>query len=106
MSINIILYQEVFQQIYSQFCFDSYSFIFRFFSSDTLQVLMFVSHTVLEIRFYGCCHPCYDKVIHNIFGYLIKLIAIMVQLVKLNIGMRDGANPNYDFNPVSKRLYS
>ena len=28
MSINIILYQADFQQIYLQFCFDSYTFIF------------------------------------------------------------------------------
>ena len=31
----------------------------NFFSSDTIQVLMFVCPTILELRFYGCCHPCY-----------------------------------------------
>ena len=49
MSINIILYQEVFQQTYSQFCFDS--FIFLIFGSDTIQVLMTVCPTVSELRF-------------------------------------------------------
>ena len=33
-------------------------FIFCIFSSNTLQVLMFVCPTALELRFYGCCHPC------------------------------------------------
>ena len=59
MFINIILYQEVFQQIYSQFCFDSYSFIFWFFSFDTIKVLMSVCPIVSVFRFYGCCHPCF-----------------------------------------------
>jgi hypothetical protein len=33
-------------------------FIFWLFSSDTIHVLVSVSPTVLELRFYGCCHPC------------------------------------------------
>ena len=36
--------------------------MFRFFSSDTLQVLMFVCPTVSELCFYGCCHPCFYKI--------------------------------------------
>ena len=58
MSINIIPYQAVFQQIYLQFCFDSYTFIFWLFSSDIIQVLMSVCPTVSVLRFNGCCHPC------------------------------------------------
>ena len=38
MSINIILYQAVFEQIYLQFCFDSYTCIFWVFRSDTKSV--------------------------------------------------------------------
>ena len=58
MSINIILYQAVFQQIYLQYCFDSYTFLFRLFSSDLIKVFMSVCPTVSKLRFYGCCHPC------------------------------------------------
>ena len=36
----------------------TYTFIFCLFSSDTLQVLMFVCPTALELCFYGCCHTC------------------------------------------------
>ena len=61
MSLNIIMYLSSFQQIYFQFCFDFYTFIFWLFSSDTLQVIMFVCTTVSELRFYRCCHPCLFK---------------------------------------------
>ena len=36
----------------------TYVFIFCIFSSDTSQELMFVYHTVSELCFYGCFHPC------------------------------------------------
>ena len=39
----------------------TYTFIFSLFSSDTLQVSMLVCPTVLELRCYECCHPCYNK---------------------------------------------
>ena len=58
MSANSILYLSSFQQIYLHFCFKSYTFIFWFFSSDFLQVLMFVCAYVSEPRFYGCCLSC------------------------------------------------
>ena len=35
--------------------------MFWLFSSDTLQVLMFVFPNVSELRFYGCCHPCFSS---------------------------------------------
>ena len=49
--LNNILYLSIFQQINIQFCFDFYTFIFWLFSTETLQVLMFVCHTVSELRF-------------------------------------------------------
>ena len=44
-------------------------------SSDTLQVLMFVSPTVLELRFYGCCHPCF------LYSFHIALISLVLWCV-------------------------
>ncbi len=38
-----------------------YALVFCLFSSDTLQVLMFVCPLLSELRFYGCCHPCWLK---------------------------------------------
>ena len=86
MSIYIILYQEVFQQIYSQFCFDS--FLFWLFSCDTIQVLMSVCPLVSELHFYGCCHPCFlikntlfsDMMIYfdfiNHFHFILSLVEV------------------------------
>ena len=34
-------------------------FIFCIFGFDTLQEVMFVWPIVSELRFYGCCHPCF-----------------------------------------------
>ena len=56
---NTDTYLSGLQQIYLQFYFDLYKFIFCLFSSDTLKVLMFVCPNISEPRFYGCCHPCY-----------------------------------------------
>ena len=52
------VFAQFFQRNYLQFCL-AHTFIFCLFSSDTLQVLMFVCPTVQELCFYGCCHPCY-----------------------------------------------
>ena len=46
------------QQIYLQFCIYRQWTYALIFSSDTLQVFMFVCHTISELRFDGCCHPC------------------------------------------------
>ena len=35
-----------------------FTLIHLYYASDTLQVLMFVCLTVLELCFYGWCHPC------------------------------------------------
>ena len=69
-SINIIRYQAIFQQIYLQFCLDPYPFTFCLFSSDTILVLMSVCPTVSELRFHGCCHPCLFTFLLYVFTYL------------------------------------
>ena len=49
---------------YNKFTYNfvsTYTFIFCLFSSDTLQVLMFVCDTISEHRFYGCGYPCFQK---------------------------------------------
>ena len=58
MSLKIILHVAVFK-FYLQFCFKFDTFIFWLLSSDTLHMFMYVCPTVSEIRFYGCCHPCF-----------------------------------------------
>ena len=54
MSLNSILNEEVLQH-------KTFELIFYLFSYDTLQVLMFVCPIVLELRFYGCFHPCFYR---------------------------------------------
>ena len=66
----------VFRQFCNKFTYNfvlTYTLIFYLFSSDNLQVLMFVCLTVSELHFYGCCHPCYyikatitDQVLTNV----------------------------------------
>ena len=54
--------------------------MFGLFSSDTLQVKMFVCPTVSELRFYGCWsgHPCFFK--SNDFKniYFVNFISYIV----------------------------
>ena len=64
MSLNIFRFFVRFSTNLLTIFFDSYTFIFWLFSSDTLQVLMFVWPTVSELRFYGCCHSCFQKIIY------------------------------------------
>ncbi len=55
-SLNSILYLWSFSTNLPTYNFVStYTFIFCLFSSDTLQLLMFVCPTVSELRFYGYC---------------------------------------------------
>ena len=49
------------------------------FSSDTIQMLMFVCPTVSESHFYECCHPCYK------YLYTIVCMAEFKKCIVLNI---------------------
>ena len=73
MSINIILYQAVFQQIYLKFCFDSFTFIFLLFSSDTIQALMSVCPSISVLHFNECCHPCYNENLQNMLCFYLSI---------------------------------
>ena len=60
MFLNIILYLNSFAMnlLKIKITLD-FLFIFCLFSSDALQLLMFVCPTVEELRFYECLNPCY-----------------------------------------------
>ena len=86
-SISIIKCQyvlkqfSVFKKFNNKFTYNfvkTYTFIFCIFSSNTLQKLMFVCHTVLELCFYGCCHPCFFM-FNNFrkFTYLLIVVSLI-----------------------------
>ena len=53
-----------------------YALIFCLFSSDTLQVLMFVCPSISELRFYGCCQPCF------IIDVVIIICSFYLQIIQ------------------------
>ena len=57
MSLNSILYFDTLQHIYFQFCLNLYIYILLFHFLHATSV-NFIFSTVLELRFYGCCHSC------------------------------------------------
>ena len=63
MSWNVVLYLRSFIINLLTILFRLSTFTFCLFSSDTLQLLMLVCHTILELRFIDCCHPLKKKII-------------------------------------------
>ena len=53
-------------------------------SSDTLQVLMFVCPNISELRFYGCCHPCF----HNPYPLFVMKLKLIVMISDILIGIQ------------------
>ena len=69
MSLNRTLYLRNFATNLSTYNFvKTRIFLFFIFSSDTLQE--FVCHTVSELHFHGCCHPCSHYNYINFFPYI------------------------------------
>ncbi len=58
---------------------------FYLFSSDTLQELMLVVHTVSELRFYGCDHPYLWKIKSKSGAGICKAIHL---LTRTNLSIR------------------
>ena len=51
----------------------------RIFSSDTLQEWMLVCNTISELRFYGCCFPCFFYKIYYLCIWPVNLIILNTQ---------------------------
>ena len=63
--------------------------------SDTIQVLMFNCPTVSVLRFYGCCHPCYDISIYSQYEININFQKICENVEPLLILHCIGVNLAY-----------
>ncbi len=60
MDVILPMYMEDLRYYFHQFLTNLLTILLRLlFCSDTLQVLMPFCPTLSELRFYGCCHPCF-----------------------------------------------
>ena len=113
-ALNNFIYKDIFffwKRSFSiiRVCLNLYKFIFCLYSTDTVQVFLFVCPTVSDLRFNGCCHPCltrkecYIKLCMNVYSEIISLLNMVYVSVILFLAF---LSINLSFNPFLLRVIS